>query len=176
MLGDITVKSESGQGSVFTVAVKLKLQQENDGSRQEAEDAAEALEAPPDYTGKRILVVEDNELNYEIIAEIIGCAGITVGWAENGLLAVEKVRDSEEGYFDLIFMDIQMPVMDGYTASKNIRNLEREDVVKMPIVAVSANAFSEDVHKSFVAGMNEHLAKPIDIQKLYTILKRYLTC
>lgn len=176
MQGDITVKSESGQGSVFTVAVKLKLQQENDGSGQESEDAAEALEAPPDYTGKRILVVEDNELNYEIIAEIIGCAGITVEWAENGLLAVEKVRNSAEGYFDLIFMDIQMPVMDGYTASKNIRNLEREDVVKMPIVAVSANAFSEDVHKSFVAGMNEHLAKPIDIQKLYTILKRYLTC
>ena len=76
----------------------------------------------------------------------------------------------------MIFMDIQMPVMDGYTASKNIRNLEREDVGKIPIVAVSANAFSEDVHKSFVAGMNEHLAKPIDIQKLYTILKRYLTC
>lgn len=176
MQGDITVKSESGQGSVFTVVVKLKLQQENDGSGQESEDAAEALEAPPDYTGKRILVVEDNELNYEIIAEIIGCAGITVEWAENGLLAVEKVRDSAEGYFDLIFMDIQMPVMDGYTASKNIRNLEREDVGKIPIVAVSANAFSEDVHKSFVAGMNEHLAKPIDIQKLYTILKRYLTC
>lgn len=149
MEGDITVKSEFGQGSVITVEVKLKVQRESGCCEQEVSSTEHEVKELPDYTGKRVLVVEDNELNYEIMAEILGCVNIMVEWAENGLLAVEKVQDSELGYYDLIFMDIQMPVMDGYSASENIRRLERADVRKMPIIAVSANAFSEDIHKSF---------------------------
>ena len=175
MKGDITVKSEVGQGSVFTVEVKLKVQHAIESCEQVTVLPEKEVKELPDYTGKRVLVVEDNELNYEIIAEILGCMNIIVEWAENGLLAVEKVQASEFGYYDLVFMDIQMPIMNGYIASENIRRLERADAGKMPIIALSANAFSEDSHKAYAAGMNEHLAKPIDIKKLCAVLEKYFS-
>lgn len=127
-----------------------------------------------DYTGKRLLLVEDNELNREIAVEIIGSTGIAIDTAINGLEAVNMVSNSPEGYYQLILMDIQMPVMDGYEATRHIRLLPRTDVAGLPIIAMTANAFSEDVTNALKAGMNYHLAKPIDIGALMGILAKYL--
>ena len=126
-----------------------------------------------DYSGKRILLVEDNELNREIAVEIIGSTGITIDTAINGLDAVHKVAQSEEGFYQIILMDIQMPIMDGYEATRQIRSLQRRDIAHMPIIAMTANAFSEDVSKSLNAGMNDHISKPIDLKKLHAVLGKY---
>lgn len=126
---------------------------------------------PPD---QRLLLVEDNELNREIAVELIGEAGIRVDTAENGKLAVEMVEESPEGYYQMIFMDMQMPVMDGCAAAAAIRALDREDTKTMPIVAMTANAFADDRQRTREAGMNEHMAKPIDLEQLNVILHRFL--
>lgn len=127
-----------------------------------------------DHLGKRILLVEDNELNREIAVEIIGSTGVLIETAVNGQDAVDKVIQSAEGYYQMILMDIQMPVMDGYEATRQIRKLPRADVKKMPVIAMTANAFSEDVTNAINAGMNHHLAKPIDIKALMGVLSTYL--
>lgn len=127
-----------------------------------------------DYKGKRILLVEDNEINREIAGTLIREMGIMVEEAVDGGEAVDKVMRSEEGYYDLIFMDIQMPVMDGYQAARAIRGLERRDVSCMPIIAMTANAFEEDVRAAIRAGMNAHFSKPIDLDALESLLSRYL--
>ena len=127
-----------------------------------------------DFSGKHLLLVEDNELNREIAVEIIGSTGITIDTAINGLDAVHKVAQSEEGFYQIILMDIQMPIMDGYEATRQIRSLQRRDIAHMPIIAMTANAFSEDVTNAIKAGMNYHLAKPIDIGALMGILSKYL--
>ena len=127
-----------------------------------------------DFDGKHLLLVEDNELNREIAVEIIGSTGITIDTAINGLDAVHKVAQSEEGFYQIILMDIQMPIMDGYEATRQIRSLQRRDIAHMPIIAMTANAFSEDVTNAIKAGMNYHLAKPIDIGALMGILSKYL--
>ena len=126
-----------------------------------------------DYTGKRILLVEDNELNREIAGEILQMAGTKVETAENGKIAVEKVEASPKGSYDLIFMDIQMPVMNGYEATAAIRSLPGEKG-KLPIVAMTANAFAEDVQLAKNTGMNGHIAKPLDMNKLNDVLKNWL--
>ncbi|WP_288187004.1 response regulator [uncultured Parabacteroides sp.] len=127
-----------------------------------------------DFSGKRILLVEDNELNLEIAVEIIGSTGVSIDTAVNGLEAVNKVSQSPEGFYQMILMDVQMPVMDGYEATRRIRALGRADVSGMPIIAMTANAFSEDVTNALEAGMNYHLAKPIDIIALMAVLDKYL--
>lgn len=127
-----------------------------------------------DYSGKRVLLVEDIELNREIAREIIGMTGVQVEEAENGKIAVEKFSASESGYYDIILMDVQMPVMNGYDATSSIRALDRADASAIPIVAMTANAFAEDVREAKEAGMNEHLAKPLDFEKLIEMLERYL--
>lgn len=124
--------------------------------------------------GKRVLLVEDNEMNMEIAAEIISDTGMLVETAVNGEDAIRKVEQSPEEYFDMIFMDIQMPRMDGYESTKMIRNLKREDVGKIPIIAMTANVFHEDILKTKEAGMNGHIAKPIDIDDLYNTLDEWL--
>ena len=126
-----------------------------------------------DYTGKRILLVEDNELNREIAGEILQMTGAEVETAENGKIAVEKVEASPEGLYDLVFMDIQMPVMNGYEATAAIRSLPGEKG-KLPIVAMTANAFAEDVQLAKNTGMNGHIAKPLDMNKLNDVLKNWL--
>ena len=126
-----------------------------------------------DYTGKRILLVEDNELNREIAGEILQMTGTKVETAENGKIAVEKVEASPKGSYDLIFMDIQMPVMNGYEATAAIRSLPGEKG-KLPIVAMTANAFAEDVQLAKNTGMNGHIAKPLDMNKLNDVLKNWL--
>lgn len=127
-----------------------------------------------DYTGRRILVVEDNDLNREIATEILSMTGASVETAENGKEAVNMVAASEKNYYDLVLMDLQMPVMNGYEATSALRAMEREDIREIPIVAMTANAFLEDVQKSKACGMNEHMAKPLDIEQLYQMLGRWL--
>jgi CheY-like chemotaxis protein len=119
-----------------------------------------------DYSGKKVLLVEDNELNIEVASELLETVGIEVEKACNGKEAVEKIQSTPAGYFDLVFMDIQMPVMNGYQATEAIRATDREDLKTIPIVAMTADAFSDDVKKAKDAGMNGHIAKPIDISKL----------
>ena len=126
-----------------------------------------------DYSGKRILLVEDNELNREIAGEILQMTGAEVETAENGKIAVEKVEASPKGLYDLVFMDIQMPVMNGYEATAAIRSLPGEQG-KLPIVAMTANAFAEDVQLAKNTGMNGHLAKPLDMNKLNDVLENWL--
>lgn len=127
-----------------------------------------------DFSKKRIMLVEDNELNREIACEFLQETGISIEEAETGKEALDLFTNTPEGYFDLIFMDISMPVMDGYQATIAIRSLERADAKKIPIVALSANALSEDVEAAKNAGMNEHISKPVDIEKLQCSLKKWI--
>ena len=144
-------------------------------SEKKEENARNYLEdfAKENYAGKRILLVEDNELNREIATEIIGMTGVTIDIAENGKIAVEKVMEAPEKWYDLIFMDIQMPIMNGYEATAAIRALAGSRG-KVPIIAMTANAFAEDVQLAKNTGMNEHIAKPLDLNKLNDVLKQWL--
>ena len=123
---------------------------------------------------KRILLVEDNELNREIAVEILGMTGVHIDTAEDGRQALQMFEKSPDDYYDMIFMDIQMPVMDGLQATRAIRELYRKDAVRVPIVAMSANAFVEDMKRSRRAGMNEHIAKPLNLEKLLGVMEHYL--
>lgn len=117
--------------------------------------------------------MEDNDLNREIAYELLQETGAEIETASDGLEAVNKVSASPEGYYDFIIMDIQMPVMDGLEATRQIRLLNRQDIKDLPIVAMSANAFAEDVRLSLEAGMNEHIAKPIEIDRLYSVMGKW---
>ena len=138
-------------------------------------NARDCLEdfANADYSGKRILLVEDNELNREIAIDIIGMTGVEIDVAENGKIAVDKIADAPENWYDLVFMDIQMPIMNGYEATAAIRSLSGARG-HVPIIAMTANAFAEDVQLAKNTGMNEHMAKPLDMHKLNEILKTWL--
>ena len=127
-----------------------------------------------DFSGRRVLLVEDNELNREIAREVLEMAGLTVEEAENGQIGVDLFSASQPGYYSLILMDIQMPVMNGYDAATAIRALKRPDALRVPILAMTANAFVEDIQAAKAAGMNEHLAKPIDFEAFGSVLKKYL--
>lgn len=127
-----------------------------------------------DFSGKRVLVVEDNALNMEIAQSLLEDCNITVECAYNGEEALQRMKESESGYYDLILMDIMMPVMDGLEATSEIRKIDREDCRTIPIIAMSANAFDEDVRRSLASGMNGHLSKPVDVEKLREILSRFM--
>ncbi|MEG0017218.1 MAG: response regulator, partial [Hydrogenoanaerobacterium sp.] len=124
--------------------------------------------------GKRLLVAEDNALNLEIAEEILKMSGATVECAHNGQEALDIFAASQPEYFDAILMDVQMPIMDGYEATQNIRKLNRQDAQKVPIIATTANAFTEDISAAIAAGMDSHLSKPIDIKQLYTELSKLI--
>ena len=147
---------------------QLKSEKKEENARNYLGDFAKE-----NYAGKRILLVEDNELNREIATEIIGMTGVTIDSAENGKIAVEKVMEAPEKWYDLIFMDIQMPIMNGYEATAAIRALAGSRG-KVPIIAMTANAFAEDVQLAKNTGMNEHIAKPLDLNKLNDVLKQWL--
>ncbi len=180
MGGSISVKSELGNGSVFTVdlpfgKVKEKGETAYFSDIDKQPDLVDSYNvADYDFKGKRILLVEDNELNREIAMELIGATGACVESAEDGVQAVKAFEDSPVGYYDLILMDIQMPNMDGYEATRHIRTLGRPDACKVPIFAMTANAFAEDVEKSKEAGMNAHISKPLDVHAVYEKMKEYL--
>ena len=127
-----------------------------------------------DFTGRRVLLVEDNEINIEVAKELLGMVGIQVETAMNGQLAVEAVQEKEPGYFDLIFMDIQMPIMNGYEAATTIRASERDDLKNIPIVAMTADAFADDIKRAEEAGMNDHISKPVDIERLEEALNKWI--
>ena len=126
------------------------------------------------FTGKRVLLTEDNELNREIAYELLSMNGILVDYAFDGKIAVDTLTEKPPHYYDLVFMDIQMPNMNGYEATKAIRAIDREDLKTIPIIAMSADAFSDDVYRAKESGMNEHISKPIDISKLMEILEKWL--
>ena len=145
-------------------------------SRKPSQDARDYLKniAASDYTGKKILLVEDDELNREVATEIIGMTGAEIETAVNGKEAVDKVADHPNGYYDLVFMDVQMPIMNGYEAATAIRSLPKHKGELSPIVAMTANAFTEDVILAKSAGMNEHIAKPLDMEKLNRMLHEWM--
>ena len=157
---------------LFRSRLTATLRQFTSGKRRKRPKPSGKL-CQTDYTNKRVLLVEDNELNREIAAEILGMTGVAVDIAENGKIAVEKVVAAPEKWYDLIFMDIQMPIMNGYEATAAIRSLPGGRG-KVPIIAMTANAFAEDVQLAKNTGMNEHIAKPLELDKLNDVLKQWL--
>ena len=173
MGGSIDVESILGEGTRVTVTLFLKRQNdagaEGAPAVQEEEAAADGL-----FRGNRVLLVEDNVINQEIAMEIIGATGAAVECAADGREGLQRFGEMAEGYFDLIFMDIQMPVMNGYEATRAIRKLSRGDALSVPIIALSANSFAEDIAASREAGMNEHMTKPLDVPELIAMMSRWL--
>jgi len=167
MGGRITVKSEQGKGSEFTISLRFPI---GEAKAEQTPPAAKASAS----AGKKLLVVEDNELNLEIASTLLKEAGFAVDTAENGKIAVEKVEAASADRYDLILMDIQMPEMDGYEATRRIRALPDTKKAALPIVAMTANAFEDDRKNALRAGMNGHIAKPLDIQKLFQVLSELL--
>lgn len=162
MGGTISVTSEEGEGTDFVLRFTFKL--------QKTERSSVITYSKDDFSGKRLLIVEDNELNMEIASEILSASGFSIETAQNGQIAVDMVQKSPVGYYDAVLMDIQMPVMDGYQATREIRRLERKDLAEIPIIALTANVSDEDKKEAFASGMNAHLAKPLDIALMYEIL------
>lgn len=174
MNGDIHVKSKEGEGTEFDVTLFLKFGNSSSYLQPASADGGISELQNSDFSGERILLVDDNELNCEIAEELLEMTGIIVETAADGQDALTKFTASEPGYYDLIFMDIQMPVMNGYAAASAIRALDRPDAKSVPIIAMTADAFAEDVKKAHNAGMNEHIAKPLDIARLIAVLKEWL--
>ena len=167
MGGTIEVTSKEKEGTEVIVRIAPRLAQTE---KEERTENTESEEKDYDFRGKRILVVEDNELNREIVKAVLEETGFEVEEAENGAVAVDKIKTAGALYYDVVLMDIQMPVMDGYMATKKIRNLEDSDLANIPIIALSANAFEEDRKASADAGMNGHLEKPVNVSELLKML------
>ena len=167
MEGSITVQTEKGKGTEFIITVDFPL----------AEPAAEIkFDEGNDisFNGMRALLVEDNMINMEIAQMLLEQAGFLIETAENGKIAFEMTAASEPGYYDVILMDIQMPVMDGYMAAQAIRSLPDSKIAGIPIIAMTANAFQEDIRKAEQVGMNGHIAKPLDIPSMKATLQHVL--
>lgn len=167
--GQIKIDSKPGEGSEFYIVLPLEI-----GQGMQNENETQKQEILKDLTGKRILVVEDNELNMEISTEILQMQGVKITQARDGLQAVDIFRNSVEGSFDAILMDIQMPIMDGYEATRTIRKLPRKDAKNVIILAVTANAFAEDIIEAEKAGMDDYVSKPIDFKELQKVLNKFI--
>ena len=168
MGGTIQLKSEKNVGSTFTLILPFTIDE-----HQPSASAETATDTPADLTDLHILVVEDNELNLEIAVFSLEAAGLNISTAINGLEAVRLFEKSKPYEYDIILMDIMMPVMNGLDAAKAIRGLSRPDAPTVPIIALSANAFAEDIQKSKNAGINEHLAKPLEMDKVLKVIASY---
>jgi signal transduction histidine kinase/ActR/RegA family two-component response regulator len=168
MGGSIQVESRQGIGTKFTIDLSFDI-----ALKEEVYGSEDTIESSAIHTikEKRILLVEDNELNAEIAKTVLEDVGALITRAENGQQALELFKEKPAGTFDVILMDLMMPVMDGYTATRKIRELERSDAKTVPIIAMTANAFQEDAEKCIAVGMNAHLAKPLDIEKMKKIIK-----
>lgn len=167
MGGSIQVKSQEGVGTEFTISLTFRL---NDKPIICEKTKPHSLE----LSNKKILLVEDNPLNQEIAATVLEEMGLLVDTADDGSIAVQKIRNASLGQYDLILMDIQMPIMDGYEATKQIRRLPNEALAHIPIIAITANAFSSDQEKAIACGMNGYLTKPLDIPKMTEVLNEFL--
>jgi len=179
MGGAIDVLTAPGSGTTMIIRIKYKLAEESDVHSQKEksnteETAGSEISPGMDFTGRRLLLVEDNAVNMEIAAMILSQAGFTVETAENGKEALDMVKSSSPGYYDAILMDIQMPVMDGYEATRAIRALDDPELAEIPIIAMTANAFKEDEQAAEQAGMQGHIAKPIDLQKMMETIRTVL--
>ena len=173
MEGDIQVESEKGVGTTFFVTVNLGRVQESELLPEKKEEEAQTEAS---LEGLHVLIAEDQEMNAEVLADLLDLEEITSEWARDGSQAVDLFARSEKGHFDAILMDMRMPVMDGLAATRNIRSLERSDAASIPIIALSANAFEEDVKQCLQAGMNAHLSKPVDIDLLKKCLADQISC
>jgi len=167
MGGTIEVQSEQGKGTEFIIRIDFPLSEEAPEEEAAQADAASEL----DFVGMKLLLVDDNEINREIATLILEEAGFTLDTAVDGRDAVEKVAASAPGDYQAVLMDVQMPVMNGYEATQAIRKLENAELAGIPIIAMTANAFAEDIAKARAAGMNGHLAKPIDIHQFMKTLR-----
>ena len=168
MHGTIEVTSEVGVGSTFVITIPFEIAPAPEALPEEkpAEEAS--------IQGLHLLVAEDNELNAEIAKMLLQDAGADVTIVENGQLALERFRDSAPDTFDAILMDVMMPVMDGLAATREIRSIARADAKRIPIIAMTANAFEEDAKKCFAAGMNAHIAKPFQIDRVVETIAKYM--
>lgn len=169
MGGTVAVESEAGKGTKVTVIMPHRIAAETDIRSGETRE-----KAPVDFSGKRILIAEDNDLNAEIATALLTEMGFKVEWAQNGDICVSMMEHAEGGYYDLILMDIQMPNMNGYQAAEAIRKMDDPSKAGIPIIAMTANAFEEDKQNAYAAGMDAHLAKPVDIQKMLEALEEFL--
>ena len=167
MKGAVEIDSRVGRGSVVQITLPLRA-----GEAESGASAGEAWSMPDNIAGMRVLLVEDNEINCEIVEYILRGAGVEVVTASDGRAAVDAFTAAEPGAFDCVLMDLMMPVMSGYEAARVIRSLERRDAAAVPIIALSANAFDEDIALAKDAGMNEHLAKPVDMHKMFQVMSR----
>ena len=175
MDGDITATSTEGQGTTFTVNLPFKVDMTATpivGTPADREPSA--ILPPQSLQGKHLLLAEDNLVNQKVVLGLLKDTGAIITTADNGQLVLDLFQKAAPHTYDLILMDIQMPVLNGYEAAKKIRSCGQEDSTTIPIIALSANAFTEDVSKSLAAGMNSHIAKPIDLKQMYTILARFL--
>ena len=166
MKGTITLETKQGEGSTFTITLPVKLD-------TVCFEETETEEEETSIEGMKILLVEDNDLNLEVAQYILEDAGAEIIVARNGLESVELFEQSESASFDVLLMDVMMPVMDGLTATKRIRKLKRKDARTVPVIAMTANVFNEDIIAAKEAGMNEHIAKPLDFDKLIHTLAKY---
>jgi CheY-like chemotaxis protein len=168
MGGEIWIKSELGKGSAFSFTVKLKYGAENDAQVVLTEDDDICFE------GRRVLLAEDVEINREIVMALLEPTQLEIDCAINGAQALNMYKQKPDAY-DLIFMDLQMPEMDGYEATRRIRALPHQRAGSVPIIAMTANVFREDVEKCISAGMNDHLGKPLKLEEVISLLNKYLT-
>lgn len=176
MNGSIQVESEPETGSKFSVTISLKLQKRAEGvaTRMVKNEIRVEDFCNEKYSDKRVLVVEDHELSSEVASEVLGMAGIAAEAVSNGQQAVLRMTEVPEGYFDLILMDIQMPVMDGYIATRMIRNMKRDDVKRLPIVAMTALSSGEDIETAKRAGMDDYIVKPLSLERLKEVFMKWM--
>jgi signal transduction histidine kinase/CheY-like chemotaxis protein len=172
MGGEIKLRSSEGQGSTFSFTIRCPAKPQISAVSGEAKD--ENPSTAYNFSGKRCLVVDDVDINREIILELLGDTGMALETAANGRDAVDLFQASPEGYFDVILMDMQMPVLDGCSATREIRGLDRKDAQRVSIIAMTANVLQEDIRQAAEAGMNAHLGKPIDLKNMYTVLQEQL--
>ncbi len=173
MGGTIEAESEPGKGTAFLVTLELPYCEEESNGNGQMEGKQEADGTEEHVKGMHLLLAEDNDLNYEIEAELLSMHGITCDRAENGKICVEKFNRTPAGTYQAILMDMQMPEMNGIEATRKIRALSRPDAKTVPIIATTANAFKEDMERCFAAGMNDHMSKPLDIHKLIEMIEKY---
>ena len=170
MGSDIRVESEVGKGTSFSFAISFGI----DESEESLKNAEPTFDDTPDFSGRRILVVDDVSINRMILVSFLKGTNMLVDEAENGSVAVDMVRTSPKGYYDLVFMDMQMPVMDGCTATRMIRTSDHPDAQRLPIIAMTANVFKDDVQEVLDAGMNGHIGKPIDWKHVLDTIRKIL--
>lgn len=170
MDGTIELQSRLGVGSVFTIRIPCRIASEEEMQAKRANYHLDKFSV----AGRRILLVEDNDLNAEIAMELLKEEGLLVERANDGVICIEMMEKASAGYYDLILMDIQMPILNGYDTTRKIRKMADAKKASIPIIAMTANAFAEDKQRALAVGMNDHVAKPIDMNKLIPTLQKYL--